>query len=84
MVAMVAPGVSGPPPLTLTGRQRELVTLVAREMSNEEIARALGISPQTVKNHMTLLMARVGCQTRVGVIVWAYEHGLLKVTPHPC
>lgn len=85
MVAtMGVQGVSmAPPPLVLTGRQRDMVELVAQELSNEEIARRLGISPQTVKNHMTMLMARLGCQTRVGVIVWAFRHGLLTVD-HPC
>lgn len=83
MVAMAVQGASGPPPLALTRRQKQMVELVSEELSNEEIARRLGISPQTVKNHLTILMARLHCQTRVGVVVWAYRHGYLKVD-HPC
>lgn len=85
MVLTVAAGANGPPRCApvLTARQMEMIPLIARELSNEEIARTLGISAQTVKNHMSLLMGRLGCQTRVGVIVWAYEHGRLPLAAHP-
>jgi DNA-binding NarL/FixJ family response regulator len=61
----------------LTPRERELVTLVARGLSNGEIAAALTISAATVKTHVNRAMAKLGARDRAQLVVIGYEHGLV-------
>lgn len=63
----------------LTGREREILSLVARGLSNDEIGSELFISPATVKTHLSRVMAKTGAHDRAGLVVFAYESGL--VTP---
>ena len=63
----------------LTGREREILSLVARGISNDEIGSELFISPATVKTHLSRVMAKTGAHDRAGLVVFAYESGL--VTP---
>jgi DNA-binding CsgD family transcriptional regulator len=51
-------------PLGLTGRQLDILRLVARNMSNKEIAARLRISPKTVDHHIVALLAKLGVSTR--------------------
>ncbi|QXJ24953.1 response regulator transcription factor [Actinomadura graeca] len=63
----------------LTGREREVVRLVGRGLSNEEIAGELAVSPLTAKTHVSRAMGKLGVRDRVRLVVLAYESGL--VTP---
>ena len=61
----------------LTTREREVVTLVASGLSNEDIARELVISPLTAKTHITRAITKLGVRDRVQLVILAYEEGLV-------
>ncbi|TMR24400.1 response regulator transcription factor [Nonomuraea turkmeniaca] len=61
----------------LTGREREIVALVGRGMSNEEIAAHLVISEATAKTHVSRSMTKLGVRDRAQLVVFAYESGLV-------
>lgn len=63
----------------LTDREREVVRLVGRGLSNAEIASALAVSPLTAKTHVSRAMSKLGVRDRARLVVLAYESGL--VTP---
>jgi DNA-binding NarL/FixJ family response regulator len=63
----------------LTNRERHVVALVARGLSNDEIATHLVISPLTAKTHVSRAMTKLGARDRAQLVVFAYESGL--VTP---
>jgi DNA-binding CsgD family transcriptional regulator len=60
----------------LTARELGVLRQLARGKSMKEIARALGISPKTVDNHLQNLYAKIGVKTRAGATLFALEHGL--------
>lgn len=62
----------------LTAREREVTTLVARGLSNEQIAEHLFISPSTAKTHVNRAMMKIGARDRAQVVVFSYEHGLVE------
>ncbi|GAA3647541.1 response regulator transcription factor [Nonomuraea antimicrobica] len=64
----------------LTNREREAVALVARGLSNDEIADRMLISPLTAKTHINRAMTKLHARDRAQLVVLAYESGL--VTPH--
>ena len=63
---------------TLTDREREVLRLVARGMSNKEIGTALTISPYTVKAHIGAILEKLQLRGRVEAAAWAIRHGLLR------
>ncbi|MEW1656446.1 response regulator transcription factor [Streptomyces sp. NPDC093707] len=63
---------------TLTGREREVLVLVAGGLSNDEIAEQLDVSPLTVKTHVNRAMAKLGARDRAQLVVLAYESGLVR------
>ncbi|MCM1946971.1 MULTISPECIES: response regulator [Streptomyces] len=74
-----AAATGGRGPVELTGREREAVVLVARGLSNEEIADRMVISPLTAKTHVNRAMTKLSVRDRAQLVVLAYESGL--VTP---
>ncbi|RKN38381.1 DNA-binding response regulator [Streptomyces hoynatensis] len=93
--ALIAPGVTrrlvaefagrpepAPPAPVLEGvtaREREVLALVGRGLTNAELAARLRISPGTAKAHVASLRAKLGARDRVHLVIAAYESGL--VTP---
>jgi DNA-binding NarL/FixJ family response regulator len=63
---------------SLTGREREVVRLVAAGLSNDEIAQKLVVSPLTAKTHVSRAMTKLGARDRAQVVVFAYEAGLVS------
>jgi DNA-binding NarL/FixJ family response regulator len=62
----------------LTEREREVVTLVAAGLSNDEIAVKLVVSPLTAKTHVSRSMIKLGARDRAQLVVLAYENGLVE------
>ncbi len=61
----------------LTPREREVLTLVGRGMTNHEIAEHLVLSPLTAKTHVSRLFTKLGARDRAQLVVAAYEAGLV-------
>jgi DNA-binding NarL/FixJ family response regulator len=69
----------GSPFHPLSDREMEVLVCVVRGMSNKEIAGLLGISHQTVKNHVTSILRKFGVEDRTQAVVYALKHGWVKL-----
>jgi DNA-binding NarL/FixJ family response regulator len=63
----------------LTQRESEILNLVARGLTNKQIGYLLGISEQTVKNHLTSLLRKIGASDRTQAVVYALKHGWIRL-----
>ncbi len=59
----------------LSEREIEIIELVARGLTNQEIALELTISKRTVDNHVSNVFAKTGAKNRVALLNWAMDHG---------
>jgi len=80
----VRPGAAPSHSSELTGREREVLDLIARGKSDAAIAEALGLSRNTVRNHVARLYGKIGAHNRGEAIVWARDrgHGLGAAPQH--
>ncbi len=75
--APASAGVEGDELADLTPREREVLALVGRGLSNAEIADELVLSPLTAKTHVARVFAKLGARDRAQLVVVAYESGLV-------
>ena len=74
--AIATPPGEGPPE-RLTPREREVLALLGRGLSNKRIARELGVAEKTVKTHVSHLLAKLGAADRTEAAVYAVRAGLV-------
>jgi len=64
---------------SLTGREREILKLLAEGYSNQEIAEMLVITPKTVEGHKTNLMSKLGIHNRIDLVKYALRKGIISI-----
>ncbi|MTD14720.1 response regulator [Nakamurella sp. YIM 132087] len=74
MAVALLPAAVPAPAEQLSAREREVLTLIARGLSNRQIGRELGIAERTVKVHVGSLFRRIGVVDRTSAAMWARDH----------
>lgn len=64
---------------SLSGREREVLELIAKGKSNKEIANDLGITEATVKSHVSAILLRLKATDRTHAVVTALQRGLINL-----
>ena len=75
------------PPLPLTGRETEILSYIANGHQNKQVALKLGISEQTIKNHISSILRKLDVNDRTQAVVMAMQHGWIssnvRMPPEP-
>lgn len=69
---------SQPEPINITERETEILGLIVKEYTNQEIAEKLFISPRTVDAHRRNLLQKTGARNTAGLVKYAFQHGLVN------
>jgi DNA-binding NarL/FixJ family response regulator len=77
-VTSIEPPARSPELDRLTSREQEVLLLVAQAHSNAEIAVRLQVGEETVKTHVSRVLAKLGLRDRVHAVAYAYQHGLIR------
>jgi DNA-binding NarL/FixJ family response regulator len=63
----------------LTARELDVLRLLAQGMSNEDIATSLVVEVSTVKSHLARMLPKIGVQSRLQAVVWAYQNRIVEI-----
>ncbi|MCM6772485.1 response regulator transcription factor [Nocardia sp. CDC159] len=76
LAGTLAPAPPPPELATLTAREHQVLLLLAEAASNGEIAAALGVGEETIKTHVSRILAKLGVRDRIHAVVYAHQYGL--------